>query len=414
MRVVGLCVLFLLSCGDEPSDDIGRLRQGLDQVASFGSNPGNLLMYRLIPAGLPANRPVIVLLHGCGDTASNFATTSGLEALATSRQFALVVPQQQYLNNFQTCFNWFDSANQSRGAGEMASIEQMVDKTITDAQSDSTMLFVVGFSAGGAEAANVLATSASRYRAGVISAGIPFKCAETLNAGFACMGGSVDLMPADWAQKVRTAAMPYTGPWPRIAIWQGLNDGTVATSNRLELVEQWTALQGIDQTADGTQPIASGGTRTFFKTASGSSVVELNEVPNVGHAFRSAWAGEIVDFLFAAGATGGGAAGGASGGSTAGGSVAGGSAGGTSTAGGTVGGGSAGGSAGGVAAAGGSSGGAPSAGGTNGGGTAGGSTTPVTGCQGCSSSSAIVLVPLVFFRRQRGKTTRTSQPEPAH
>ncbi|MCU0702354.1 MAG: esterase, partial [Myxococcaceae bacterium] len=122
MRRLSLMVaVVLVSCGvpeREPSD-VAQQRQALDVVLGFGTNPGNLLMYRFVPAGLPRNRPLVVLLHGCGDTAENFSRGSGFEAQATARQFALLVPQQQSANNTDRCFNWVLPANQQRGSGEL-------------------------------------------------------------------------------------------------------------------------------------------------------------------------------------------------------------------------------------------------------------------------------------------------------
>jgi poly(hydroxyalkanoate) depolymerase family esterase len=418
MRFTLVSCLLAAACG-LPPDEAATTRQALDVVTGFGTNPGNLLMYRYVPAGLPRGRPLVVLLHGCGDTAASFSTQSGFEPVALQRQFALVVPQQQGANNVQGCFNWFETVNQQRGSGELVSIEQMVDRMVADVGSDPARTVVVGFSAGGAEAANLLATSPGRFRAGVIVGGIPFKCGESVSAGFTCMSGGTSLTAQAWAQRVTMAAMPYTGPWPRVAVWHGLSDAVVAPSNRTELVKQWTAVHGVDQTADGTMAIASGGTRSFFREAGGgAAVVELNEVPGFGHGWRTAWATDMADFLgltaMGGGSAGGGSAGGGSvGGGVAGGGVAGGgSAGGGSAGGGVAGGGSAGG---GSVAGGGVAGGAVAAGGTAGGGSAGGGASQSTGCQSCSSGAgAPLLLALLAFRRQRAKTTRTSKPSPVH
>lgn len=383
-------VVLLSSCGvsDAPSAEVGTVRQGLDAVTGFGSNPGNLLMYRFVPAGLPRNRPLVVLLHGCGDTAENFSRGSGFEAQATLGQFALLVPQQQVSNNVQTCFNWFDSSNQQRGAGEVASIGQMVDRMVTDVGSDPQRLFVAGFSAGGATAANLLATSPDRFKAAAIAAGIPFKCAETAGAAFSCLSG-VDQTPMTWAMRVRMAAPAGTTTWPRVSLWQGLSDSLVSPSNRLELAEQWTEVHGVDRIADGTMPITSGGTRTFFRNAAQVSVVELNEVPGLDHVWRTAWARDMVTFfgITPPVAMDGGAAGGAAGGASAGGST----------------GGSAGGSAAGGNAAGGSVGTGGGGAGLGGGSAGGGAVTPPPmGCASCSSTGGFgALLALLVLRRRR-------------
>ena len=39
---------------------------GLTQVNGFGSNPGALNMYTYVPANMPANAPLVVLMHGSG------------------------------------------------------------------------------------------------------------------------------------------------------------------------------------------------------------------------------------------------------------------------------------------------------------------------------------------------------------
>ena len=39
---------------------------------SFGNNPGNLRMFKFVPDGLAAGRPLVVALHGCTQTASSY------------------------------------------------------------------------------------------------------------------------------------------------------------------------------------------------------------------------------------------------------------------------------------------------------------------------------------------------------
>ncbi|MBL8920049.1 MAG: PHB depolymerase family esterase [Myxococcaceae bacterium] len=448
MRWLVSLTLLSSACGVTPTGEVPTTSssQGLEAVTGFGSNPGNLLMYRFVPVGLPRGRPLVVLLHGCGETATSFSTSSGFEALATQRQVALLLPQQQFINNVQTCFNWFDAANQTRNAGEMLSISQMVDRMVTDQGSDPQRVYVAGFSAGAAAAANVLATMPDRFRAGAIAAGIAFKCTESLAGSTACLNGAMPTnpdggarTPAERAALVRAAFPSYPGPPPRVSLWHGLSDVFVAPVNSQQSMQQWTAVHGIDQTADGTSVISSGGTRSVFRAAAGSdALVELNEVPALGHSWRTAWAADIADFFGlrvesdggaggggaggAAGGTGGAAGGGAAGGGAAGGGAAGGgasgggasggAAGGSAAGGGAAGGGAAGGgAAGGGASGGGASGGGVSGGGVSGGGVSGGgvaggssgggSSTQPMGCSSCSSVNAPGLFALVLLLRRR-------------
>ncbi len=47
------------------------------EVTGFGSNPGNLKMYKYIPDQLPPSAPLVVVMHGCTQNALTFASESG-------------------------------------------------------------------------------------------------------------------------------------------------------------------------------------------------------------------------------------------------------------------------------------------------------------------------------------------------
>src|SRR5262245_31836423 len=111
----------LVGCGPGPANGvdpgpgpIGEVSQGLTQVTGFGSNPGNLLMFTHVPAGLPANAPLVVVLHGCTQTAAAMES-SGWSTAANAHGFYVIYAQQQSANNSSSCFNWFVSGDITRG-----------------------------------------------------------------------------------------------------------------------------------------------------------------------------------------------------------------------------------------------------------------------------------------------------------
>jgi poly(hydroxyalkanoate) depolymerase family esterase len=396
MRALPVLLLVLAACGPELGPPTAVDREALDAVASFGSNPGGLEMFRFVPQGLPAGRPLVVLLHGCGDTAAGFAQGwSQWQTVATQRQFALVFPQQTSTNNTSTCFNWFFSWNQGR-QGELQSIMQMVDQTISDVGSDTNQVYAVGFSAGGAEVANLLAAYPDRLKGVAICSGVAAGCASDVNGAYDCLNGNVNKTPAEWATIAKQADPGFSGTWPIVTIYQGLSDQTVAPMNRTELMQQWTQVHGIDQTADATGTVPGGGTETSFNDSSNVTQVQLNEIPGLDHTVSQAWVPAIADFLgLVAPGTGGGAGGGS--GAVGGGSGA--TGGGSGTAGGTAaaGGGDMG-TGGGTAAAGGGTD-ASMGGGDSG---MGGGTQTKQGCAAVPGVSAMaVLAALRTLRRKR-------------
>jgi poly(hydroxyalkanoate) depolymerase family esterase len=266
-----------------------RAHAQLTRVTSFGSNPGALDMYTYVPADLPASAPLVVVLHGCSQTASSMINT-GWNDLADELGFAVVYPQQPSANNPITCFNWAgeygDPANLIRGQGENQSIVSMVDHMIANHDVDTSRVYVAGFSAGGAFAAVLLATWPDRFRAGAVMSGIPYRCATTVDAAYDCQ--QLHLNPGmaktadQWGDLVRAANPGYSGAYPRVQIWHGTSDGIVADENQQELIEQWTDVHGTDATADATEEL-TGMTRREFRDGA-VVAVETYTVTGMGHA----------------------------------------------------------------------------------------------------------------------------------
>jgi poly(hydroxyalkanoate) depolymerase family esterase len=252
------------------------------KVASFGANPGALDMFEHVPAQLPAGRPVVVVLHGCTQQASSMEAT-GWDKLADEHQFIVVYAQQRAANQQLNCFTWYAAADTTRANGEAASIAAMVDYTVATHGADAKRVYVTGMSAGGAFTAVMLATYPERFAAGSAMAGLPYACATSFDAASACtqMTSSAQKTPAQWGDLVR-AASSHGGPWPRMQIWQGSADYTVAPANATEFVEQWTNVWSTDQLADETTAVG-GATRTRY-LAGQTAAVELFVVEGMGHA----------------------------------------------------------------------------------------------------------------------------------
>ncbi|WP_257447935.1 extracellular catalytic domain type 1 short-chain-length polyhydroxyalkanoate depolymerase [Archangium lipolyticum] len=265
----------------EESPPLGTTRSALTQVTGFGTNPGNLRMWKHVPANVPANAPLVVAMHGCAQTADGY-TPTGWNALADQLKFYVLYPEQLSANNQNTCFNWFEPGDIARGQGEALSIKQMVDKMKTDHSIDGRRVFVTGLSAGAAMAHVMAATYPDVFSGAAIMAGIPYKCATTMTAAFSCMSPGTDKTPQQWGDLVRNAYAGYTGPYPKISLWHGTSDYTVKNTNQTEALEQWTSVHGIDMTADVTETVA-GYPHKVYKNAAGTALVETYAITGMGH-----------------------------------------------------------------------------------------------------------------------------------
>lgn len=261
-------------------------RAGVSEVLDFGYNPGRLRMNIYVPSPAPsADAALIVALHGCGQKAVDFARDAGLIDLADRLHVPLVLPQQSEENNCQGCYNWFRPSDIARGRGEVLSIRQMASEAARRFRSDPRRIFVVGLSAGGAMAAALLGAYPDVFAAGAVVAGLPVGAARTPVQAVEQMSRPAVRAPQEWAMQVRSIGPArHRGKWPRLSIWQGGEDRTVAPANAENLAAQWVALHGLaHQPAAVTTP-AAGVTHRVWGSPRHPEV-ELWMVEAMGHAF---------------------------------------------------------------------------------------------------------------------------------
>jgi poly(hydroxyalkanoate) depolymerase family esterase len=257
------------------------------QITSFGTNPGNLKMYQYVPDNISNNAPLVVVLHGCGQTAQEYANESGWNVLADNHKFYLLYAEQQYLNNSSYCFNWFNTADNSRDQGEVYSVKQMVDYMKTHFSIDNSKVFVSGLSAGAGLSVAMLGAYPDVFTAGASMAGIPYKAATDAITGMNAMYGLVTKTAAQWGDLVRNENPTYSGSFPKLAIFQGTNDLTVSPINSTELVKQWTNVHNTDQTPDSTNSAFNGNNlieMKQFNDNNGNIAVQLFNINTMQHA----------------------------------------------------------------------------------------------------------------------------------
>src|ERR1700750_1238090 len=110
----------------------GKVSTRLREIFGFGSNPGNLRMFVYRPPTLADNPALVVVLHGCTQTAAGYDLGAGWSTLARRYGFVLLMPEQTASNNANTCFNWFNPEDIARGGGEALSIRQMIARMVGD------------------------------------------------------------------------------------------------------------------------------------------------------------------------------------------------------------------------------------------------------------------------------------------
>jgi feruloyl esterase len=253
----------------------------LAEIHNFGSNPGALRMFAYAPAQLPPKPALVVVLHGCAQTAASYDLGVGWSTLADRYGFVLLLPQQQMSNNPNNCFNWFHPDDIARGSGEALSIRQMIDAAIAAHGIDRARVFVTGLSAGGAMTSVMLATYPELFAGGAIIAGLPFGTATSVNEAVESMFHVRPRSARDWGDLVRGASR-HRGPWPCISVWHGSADTVVKVDNADEIVKQWTDVHDLEPAPTITETV-DGYPRQVWRDSAGRDVIELFTIPGMAH-----------------------------------------------------------------------------------------------------------------------------------
>ena len=279
-KIQTVCLLLLLSYNWLPA------QTGWQAVSGFGTNPGNLNMYSYVPTGISSKAPLVVAMHGCTENATVFAAQSGWNKLADNHHFYVVYPEQNSANNASTCFNWFLPGDQDRDQGEAFSVKQMVDYMKVHYSIDTTQLFVTGLSAGACMTNVIMACYPEVFKAGAVMAGAAYKAATNSITAVYAMDGLISYSPTVWGDSVRKEFPAYTGPYPKVAVFQGSADYVVSPANETEVMKQWTNVHGADQTADQVINSFNGNslvTKNVYTDGNGNEVVETYTILGMPH-----------------------------------------------------------------------------------------------------------------------------------
>jgi poly(hydroxyalkanoate) depolymerase family esterase len=249
------------------------------RACDFVSPAGNRPYKLFVPAKLAAGAPLLVMLHGCTQSAGDFAAGTRMNALAEAEGFVVLYPEQLSSANAQRCWNWFNPNDQQRDQGEAAIIAGMTRKVMAEFKTSPKRVFVAGLSAGGAQAAILGARYPDLY------------AAIGVHSGLAC-GAAHDVMSAFSAMQKGRPGQGTLGV-PAI-LFHGDRDTTVNPRNADEVAAQLAA-GGATRVEHGT--VEGGGlayTRTIRLATDGKPLLEQWAVHGAGHA----WSGGSADGSF--------------------------------------------------------------------------------------------------------------------
>ena len=110
-----------------------------------------------------------------------------MNTLADEKNFLVLYPEQTSSGNSNKCWNWFETAHQSRGSGEPFIIAGMVTTVKNNYSIQDERVYVAGLSAGAAMSVIMGATYPDFFSGIGVGAGLEYKAATSMSGAFTAM-----------------------------------------------------------------------------------------------------------------------------------------------------------------------------------------------------------------------------------
>lgn len=226
--------------------------------------------------------PLLVMLHGCGQTPDDFARGTKMNALAKEHGLIVVYPAQPRNAHPNRCWNWFHRGDQDRRMGEPAILASLTRQIIETHGADPARVYIAGISAGASMALIMAHEYPEIFAAVGVHSGLP-------------AGAAHDPASAVIAMQRGNPGWRLAHPMPTILFHGSLDPVVNPRNGRLAAIRAREPYASLRATETSGQ-VAGGRAwrKTVHRIGSGRPLVEHWSVTGSGHA----WSGGSPRGLF--------------------------------------------------------------------------------------------------------------------
>ena len=210
-------------------------------LPELGQVPRRLPYFLYLPDKAPSQamrsrgRPLLVMLHGCEQSATQFADGTRMNRLAERKGYAVLYPQQSLRAHARRCWKWYDRQTQD-GSGDVGLIVGAIGQVAARYAIDPARIYICGLSAGAGMAHLVALNHPQLFAAVGLHSGPVF------GAGHSVLG-AINVMQHGAPARVDSAieevlARQLLFPRLPMILLQGQADSVVRPVNQQQLVRQ--------------------------------------------------------------------------------------------------------------------------------------------------------------------------------
>ena len=231
--------------------------------------------------------PLVVMLHGCKQSAEDFAQGTRINLLADRYGFAVLYPEQSKTAHAHGCWRWYDQSADA-GAGEAASVASLIRSIVGQHDLDAERVYLAGMSAGAGLAAMLSVKYPTLFAAVGLHSGVVFGDAKSAI-------GAMDVMRRgsrhDPIALIDAAVDVAQYPGMPAVIIHGELDSVVSNTNAEQLATEYLRLNrfidatGAWRAGERRQETEGAGGAVTDYVKNGRRVVRTCLVTGLGHAW---------------------------------------------------------------------------------------------------------------------------------
>lgn len=194
-----------------------------------------------MPDNVAGPVPLLVMLHGCEQSATQFAHGTRMNQLAERAGMAVLYPQQGVAHHPQRCWKWYDRSVQ-QGGGDALMVVSVIERVMERYPVDPGRVYICGLSAGAGMACAVALNHPHLFAGLGVHSGPVFGASGSVGALAAMQHG----VPAGYGDAIEELLQRQPGfPGMPTILVQGSADTVVRPVNQDQLARQAMRYNGV-------------------------------------------------------------------------------------------------------------------------------------------------------------------------
>ena len=239
-------------------------------------------LYR--PGGRPAaGLPLLIMLHGCRQTAVEMALGTRMNTLADSKGFVVAYPEQASRVQQLRCWRWFQP-DADHGLAEADAMAGLARSLVRRHRLDASRVYIAGLSAGAGMAALAALRHPDVFAAAALHSGAVTGAARTPAEGLRVMRRGALADPEPLLEPLQHSPEPFPGL--PVMILHGARDRVVSVRNADQLARQFARLNYL---GEGRESVLGKNTHREYlrrdSSKAGKPYLRLCIIRDLGHAW---------------------------------------------------------------------------------------------------------------------------------